>query len=133
MAEFKTKLEEKKEYSTGATRDNSSGKGRFDLVPDLPLVRLANVYERGGVNHGDRNWEAGLPFSRCLDSAIRHLIQYKMTRYDEKLKEEDHLAHAVWNIFALMHEEEMIKRGALSKDLDDLPKYEVIKDEETDS
>ena len=133
MSSFTTKLEKKQEYDTGATRDSSSGKGRFDLIPDLPMVRLAGVYERGAKNHGDRNWEAGLPFSRCLDSAIRHLIQYKMVRYKPELGDEDHLAHAVWNIFAIMHEEEMINRGALPEELDDLPKYKRMKNEKTNS
>lgn len=123
--EFETKLKEKQEYSTGATRDNASGKGRFDLIPDLALVRLAAVYERGANNHGPRNWESGLPISRLIDSAIRHLIQYKMSKYTPELMEEDHLSHACWNIFAIIHTEEMIEKGALSKDLDDLPKYET--------
>ena len=32
MSKFKTKLVEKKEYDSGATRDNATGKGRFDLM-----------------------------------------------------------------------------------------------------
>jgi hypothetical protein len=87
------------------------------------LVRLAGVYERGGKNHGDRNWEKGIPYSRLIDSAIRHILQFKMQKYKPELKEEDHLAHAVWNLVALIHEEEMIKLGHLSSDLDNLPEY----------
>lgn len=123
MKEYRTKLIEKKEYSSGATRDNSSGKGRFDLVPDLALLRLTKVYERGADNHGARNWEAGIPFSRLVDSALRHIIQYKMTRYVDGLNDEDHLSQAVWNLMAIMHEEEMINKGALPEELDDLPTY----------
>lgn len=123
MSKYKVKLNKKQEYSTGATRDDVDGKGRFDLIPDIPLTRLANIFQGGGKNHGDRNWEKGLPFSRLIDSATRHLVQYKMSKYIPKLREEDHLGQAAWNIFALMHEEEMIKLGFLPKELDDLPTY----------
>jgi hypothetical protein len=90
-------------------------------------MRLAKVYERGGLNHGDRNWERGLPLSRLIDSSIRHLIQYKMSKYMPELNDEDHLSHSAWNVLAIIHTEEMIKRGHLSKELDDLPCYEPYK------
>jgi hypothetical protein len=121
---YKTKLKEKQDYGTGATRDAVKGKGRFDLIPDLALTRLAGVYERGGLNHGDRNWEQGLPLSRMIDSATRHLTQYKMSKYTPELDDEDHLAHAAWNILGIMHVDDMIKRGSLPEKLDDLPRYE---------
>lgn len=129
MKDYETKLKEKQDYGTGATRDTVKGKGRFDLIPDLALARLAGVYERGGANHGDRNWEQGLPISRLIDSATRHLIQYKMSKYMPELDDEDHLAHSAWNIFAIIHTEEMIKRGSLPDELDDLPCYKKLKQE----
>ena len=33
------------------------------------------------------------------------------------------MAAAVWNLMALIHTEEMIRRGGLPKELDDLPSY----------
>ncbi len=108
----------KQEYDTGATRDTSSGKGRFDLIPSGPLMRLAKVYERGAKNHGDRNWEKGFPMSRAMDSALRHILQYK-----DGMKDEDHLAQAVWNLFAAMHFEAMIEKGILPPELNNLMLY----------
>ena len=105
-------------YRGGATRDARQGKGRFDLITPIALTRLAGVYERGGIHRGDRNWEKGIPLSRFLDSALRHLSQYL-----EGYRDEDHLAQAAWNIFGLIHTEEMIRRGKLPKSLNDLPKY----------
>lgn len=102
----------KKKYKGGGTRDDSTGKGRYDLITPLALKRLAGVYERGAVNHGDRNWELGVPYSRLLDSALRHTNQYLAGKRDE-----DHLGQAVWNLFALMHFEELNR-----DDLNDLPK-----------
>jgi len=124
VKDYKTKLKEKQDYGTGATRDAVKGKGRFDLIPDLALTRVVGVYERGALNHGPRNWEKGLPLSRLIDSAIRHIIQYKMSKYMPELRDEDHIAHAVWNLLAIIHNEEMIERGVLPKELDDLPRYD---------
>ena len=115
----------KQEYSSGATRDNSISKGKYVLISPMALKRLAGVYERGAANHGDRNWEKGFPISRALDSAIRHIFQYI-----EGLRDEDHLAQAAWNIFAAIHFEEMIERGKLPGDLNDLPNYQIEKIEQ---
>lgn len=103
----------KDQYKTGATRDRRSGKGRFDLITPFMLSRLAGVYERGAVNHGDRNWEKGIPFSRLVDSACRHLNQYR-----QGLRDEDHIAQAIWNLACIIHFEE-----AGPYELDDLPRY----------
>ncbi len=126
--EFETKFSGvKDDYTSGATRDKSQGKGRFDLISPIGLKRLAGVYERGAVNHGDRNWEKGLPMSRCIESAIRHIYQYL-----EGMRDEDHLGQATWNLFAAMHVEEMIKKGLLPKELDNLPNFvDEKKQEET--
>lgn len=88
----------KDQYATGATRDAAAGKGRYDLISTYALRRLAVVYEKGALNHGDRNWEHGLPRSRCLNSAMRHLQQALAGETDE-----DHLAQCAWNVFAAMH------------------------------
>lgn len=77
------------------------------------MDRLAKWYELGSKKYADRNWERGMPFSRYLDSAKRHLNKYLMG-----LEDEDHLAAAAWNIFAIMHHEELNE-----KELNDLPRY----------
>lgn len=119
---FITKEEKEEVFSSGAKRSDTSGKGRFDLISPFALKRLADVYERGGIIRGDRNWEKGLPIARCLDSSIRHINQFLSDDQGE-----DHLAQACWNLFAIMHFQEMIKRGLISKDLNDLPNYNQTK------
>ena len=117
---FKTTLSKTKErHKSGGTRDSREGKGRFDLISPFALLRLARVYERGGKNHGDRNWEKGITFSRCLDSALRHSFQYLMGVDDG----EDHAAQAAWNWFAIMHFETLIDLGLVPAELQDLPRY----------
>ena len=91
---------ERQEYTTGAVRDNSVGKGRFDLIPFQALMRLAKHYENGARKYSDRNWEKGMDISRYVDAAIRHLIKYSNGWNDE-----DHLAAAMWNCASIMHHE----------------------------
>lgn len=102
-------------YGEGmAEREPSDGKGRYDLISPYAVRRLAHWYELGAKKYSDRNWEKGIPFSRYMDSAKRHLDKYLMGKRDE-----DHLAAAAWNIFAIMHHEELGQT-----ELDDLPHYE---------
>lgn len=113
MNKYKLKDTGKREqFNGGAVRDVREGKGRYDLITPIGLRRLAIIYEKGAKKYTPRNWEAGIPMSRCMDSALRHLNQYK-----EGYRDEDHLAQCAWNLFALMHFEE------LRPDLNDLPKY----------
>ena len=96
-----------------AIREPSIGKGRYDLISPFALDRLAKWYELGAQKYADRNWEKGMPFSRYVDSAKRHLNKYVMGMEDE-----DHLAAAAWNIFAILHHQELNQN-----DLDDMPHY----------
>jgi hypothetical protein len=112
-AGFKTKDSGTREvFDTGMVRDTREGKGRYDLLPAGALRRVAQLYERGGVKYGDRNWEKGGPFSRFIDSLLRHAFQAAAGQTDE-----DHLAAVVFNALAVM---ELQERGR--EDLDDLPK-----------
>ena len=85
-------------FDSGAVREIRSGKGRYDLVSEIALFRLARVYEKGSFKYTPRNWEKGMPFHLFVDSAKRHIAQYTLGD-----KAEDHLAQAAWNLFSLMH------------------------------
>ena len=108
----------RQEFKTGSVRDTNIGKGRYDLISPLMLQRLAKHFENGAVKYGDRNWEKGQPLSRYFDSAVRHLYKHL-----EGMRDEDHLAAAVWNVGAMIHTEELIERELLPKKLNDLPNY----------
>lgn len=103
------------QFSTGAVRNKSEGKGRYDLLPPAMLRRLAGVYERGAKIYAPQNWRKGMPMSRCLDSAIRHTFQFA-----EGYRNEDHIAQAIFNLAALIEYDEMIKQGRLPAELNDL-------------
>lgn len=108
----------RQKFKTGSVRDTQAGKGRFDLISPIFLQRLAKHYENGAVKYGERNWEKGQPIGRFLDSACRHINEYR-----EGLRDEDHLAAAAWNIACIIHIEEMIERGLLPKELMNIPTY----------
>ena len=101
-------------YGDGnAIREPTTGKGRYDLISPFGIDRIAKWYELGAKKYVDRNWEKGMPFSRYVDSAKRHLNKYVMGMEDE-----DHLAAACWNIIAIMHHQEL---GEMQ--WDDMPHY----------
>lgn len=104
---------------TGSQRDTREGKGRYDLMSPFALQRLADVYERGAGKYEARNWEKGQPMMRYFDSAVRHLMKWY-----EGLKDEDHLAQAMWNVSGMVHTDELIRRGVERYEgLDDRPTY----------
>ncbi len=123
--QFYTKDSGRREsFPTGAKRDTRAGKGRFDLIPPSALIRLAGVYERGAEKYGDNNWRKGMPFSRFVDSATRHLMQWRFNEENDFPQDEDHLAQAVWNLMAIMELDES------KPELNDL--YELANPEVTD-
>jgi hypothetical protein len=107
---------EKKASITGGLREVSVSKGRFDLVPSYPIQRLAKHYENGAVKYGDRNWEKGLELGRFIDSAERHMNQFK-----DGDRTEDHLAAILWNICGVIWTEREIALGRLPKELYNVP------------
>ena len=107
---------------SGSQRDSREGKGRYDWIPAYPYHRLAQLYERGGIKYTARNWEKGQPLCVYLDSAERHLNEFKMG-----MRDEDHATAVSWNMFGLVHTEEMIRLGKLPASLNDLPNHTKIK------
>ena len=61
---------------------------------DLPKLMLdvARHFENGALKYGERNWQKGIPISRYIDSALRHLMKDLAGETDE-----DHAAAFVWN------------------------------------
>ena len=61
---------------------------------DLPKLMLdvAKHFENGALKYGERNWQKGIPISRYIDSALRHLMKDCACETDE-----DHAAAFIWN------------------------------------
>lgn len=94
-------MESTEYFSTGAMREDKTGKGRCDLLPMCALIRLSKRFEDGNKDHPERNWEKGIPMHSFLDSALRHLFKYL-----DGMDDEDHLCAAAWNIMCAMWTEE---------------------------
>lgn len=93
-------------FESGAHRDDQKDKPRYDLISPYAMKRLAIVMKEGAKKYGDRNWEKGMPTERCLASLLRHIYQYQLGE-----KDEDHLGHAMFNLMAIMHFEDVEKEN----------------------
>ena len=56
------------------------------------MLDVAKHFENGALKYGEHNWEKGIPISRYIDSALRHLMKDCACETDE-----DHAAAFVWN------------------------------------
>lgn len=90
----------RREFSTGAKRDMSEGKGDMVSLPNNAILRLSKHYENGAKKYGRWNYTKGIPCSSFLDSALRHLFKY-LDGWDD----EDHLSAAAFNILGAMEME----------------------------
>lgn len=115
-------------FTSGAVRDNGTEKGRFDLLVTQAMFRDTLHLERGANKYSERNYEKGMPISRCLDAALRHL-----TKYMAGWNDEDHLAAARWNIAAIMlfeHQQpELMDLPERSKELEEIQKFCKFKED----
>ena len=91
------------QFPSGAVRGSDAEGVRFDLITPIGLRRLAETCAEGARKYGDRNWEKGMPATVLLNHAIRHIYLYLAGNRDE-----DHLAHAAWNILGVCHFEEVM-------------------------
>lgn len=125
MAEFVLKSSgEQQSFGEGrAVRDSDPTKPRPDLISPFAEERVGHWLRMGAERYAERNWERGMPFSRCVASLRRHVM-----RYQQGMRDEDHLAAIIFNAMALIHYEEMVQRGVLPAALNDLPCYAPVEE-----
>lgn len=109
--------DKKQQFSMGAQRDSQEDKSRPDLISPVFLDRLGTLLAKGAEHYGERNWEKGIPLSRLLASATRHLIQTL-----DGLGDEDHPIQCAFNLMAYVHTLHRIRNGSLPVELDDMPR-----------
>src|SRR5207245_2808165 len=78
------------------------GKLRYALIPSLGLAELALVYTIGAKKYSDNNWRKGLPFTTCLDAAMRHLEMYRSGENRCPQDKQHHLASVIFWCMALI-------------------------------
>lgn len=105
-------------FKTGAVRDTAAGKPLFELLPGWALMAYAWIMEAGARKYDSRNWEKGMPMSRYLASAHRHLELYRLG-----FRDEPHLWQAFWNIGGCIHTSVLVHIGVYPKEFYDLPNH----------
>lgn len=102
-------------------------KRRYDKITPHILNALAEVFYEGSLIHpedGDQWRTKGLPTSNYLNHLQAHLAAARSGDTSE-----DHLAHALWNMAALVHTVRATQEGSLPRHFNDLfPGYEVHPD-----
>lgn len=86
------------QFDTGAVRGTDANGTRFDLISPHILQALAETYAEGAKKYGDDNWLKGIPSKDLMNHALRHINLWQLGDTSE-----DHLAHAMWNLGAIIH------------------------------
>lgn len=89
---------------TGAVRASAHSESvRYDLLlsNEVAMRRLAETFAEGFKKYGPVNWKKGFPVSELFAHFFDHIIKWISGD-----KTEDHLAHACWNLMAIMWQEE---------------------------
>lgn len=96
------------QHDTGAIRSKLYEKGikfplRYDLMMcnHIGMRRVAEVFGEGCEKYGVNNWMNGFPESVMVNHCVEHLRLHLAGDVGE-----DHLAHALWNLFSLMYFQE---------------------------
>jgi hypothetical protein len=78
------------------------GKPRYDLLPPDVLADVVKIFTDGAEKYGERNWEAGMSWSRPFAAAMRHLWAFWDRQNIDPESGSPHLAHAIVNLIFLM-------------------------------
>lgn len=104
---------ERVEFASGMRRDTDKGKPRYDLIPLMPLRRLAELYARGAEKYDANNWQSAdshVELARFKASMLRHVYQAL-----DGDRSEDHWAAITWNCFAVMWLEDKLESAGDSE------------------
>ncbi len=107
----KTSISDNNSSEKGTAKRFDSGKPRFSLIPAYPLEQVAKVLTMGAVKYGDRNWEKGMKWTRCIDSLERHLNAFKQGELNDEESGLPHLAHVCVNSMFLLQFEKTYPEG----------------------
>lgn len=82
-----------------------SGKPRVSLLSSDAILEIAKVATMGAEKYSPQNWRGGMKWSRLMDATQRHLLAYNSGNRKDSESGLSHLAHAAWNIMALLEYE----------------------------
>lgn len=97
-------------FNTGAIRDSQEGKEDYiETISWRAFKRYAQYMTGKKAKYGAGNFKKGIPIESYEKSLVRHLQKYLENKYEGGTieKDEDHLSAMVFNIFGIMHEENL--------------------------
>lgn len=103
-ARFTPGLDARRIYTADASQGlrYDDSKNRMELIPPEWIEALGEVLTKGARKYADRNWEKGMAWSKMIGCTFRHMMKFlRGERYDAETGCH-HLAHAAWNLLALM-------------------------------
>jgi hypothetical protein len=108
----------REQFTSGAVRDTSGNKPLLELIPGWANLAYGWIMEAGARKYAARNWEKGMPMSRYISSAKRHLEAYSLG-----FRDEPHLWQALWNIGGAIHTSILVYLGVYPAEFYDLPNH----------
>jgi hypothetical protein len=102
IQEYFENLSERQEQKQEPGKKFDSGKPRYDLLPPDVLAEVVKIMTDGAEKYGERNWEAGMSWSRPFAAAMRHLWAFWDRQNIDPESGSPHLAHAIVNLIFLM-------------------------------
>ncbi len=106
-----------RQFDTGAIRDTEEDKEDYvETISWSALKRYAQYMTEKKKKYGEGNFKKGIPASSYERSLVRHLQKYLANKHEGGQTEldQDHLSGMLFNVFGIMHEEEMKKLEPLT-------------------
>lgn len=104
-------------FPTGAIRSDNTGRERFDFISPLALKELAQFLSTTENAFAQVNYFKGIPEDACIESALRHINDFRING-----KKEEAVA-LLFNAVALVHTICLKERGEYKEIY---PKTELI-------
>lgn len=112
MAEQRESFSEehaRRQAELGEVRTTSSTGGekgmkpaRFDLIPVMPLTRLAELYGAGAAKYESNQWRKGFEISKSYAALQRHVTAFWGGEDNDPELGTPHLASVIWHAMAMM-------------------------------
>jgi hypothetical protein len=84
-------------------RKDDAGKPRFDLMPAVAELKIAEVLEYGARKYAPDNWrKVDNPEARYLAAALRHINAWRKGERRDPESGLSHLAHAATSLMFVM-------------------------------
>lgn len=82
------------------------GKLRLSILPGLAIEQVMKVGEMGAGKYGDYNYKLGMPVTKYINAAFRHVFLQWLFKREDNDQESGlpHLAHGAWNLLAALEQ-----------------------------